>query len=102
MNAKNSEITCAKNCYCDFSKKEIKKLLWNKNKANQDLYIRYLELCIIKDLNMNPLVRWCPKLGCGKFVRGESKLTKSVTCECGLEICFKCGREHHEKNPCDL
>jgi E3 ubiquitin-protein ligase RNF19A len=94
LNERKHEIECCdRNCYNSFEKEEIERLLFNtNNKENDDLYIRYLEIMKIWVLNTNPLVRWCPKLGCGKFVRGESKLTKKVTCECGQEICFKCGR----------
>ena len=49
-----------------------------------------------KDLESDPLVRYCPKLGCGNHMRGENKDTVKVQCsKCDTEVCSKCRELWH-------
>jgi len=50
-------------------------------------------------VNTDPNLKWCPKPNCGKIIkRGSSNYSK---CECGFEMCFKCGAAWHPKTSCD-
>ena len=42
-----------------------------------------------KQLDADPLVRWCINPSCGAHMKAENKDTKKMTCtECKTEICF--------------
>ena len=49
----------------------------------------------MKMLDTDPLVKWCPRAGCEKFVRARNDRAHKIVCDCGQEICFKCGRVYH-------
>lgn len=59
------------------------------------MFVKYLRFKQIKILDADPSVRWCPKPGCDKYVFNKSRHVKKITCECGQEICFNCGRAFH-------
>ena len=49
-----------------------------------------------KDLESDPLVRYCPKLGCEEHMRGENQDVVKLQCpKCETEVCFKCREEWH-------
>ena len=49
----------------------------------------------------NPNLRWCPKPGCIKFVEKEKGLFSTKgTCECGQEVCMRCGNPFHSGVRC--
>lgn len=56
------------------------------------LYKKYLKFKQMKLLDSDPLVKWCPRPGCDKFVRGT---TSKLICDCEQEICGKCGNAYH-------
>jgi len=49
-----------------------------------------------RDLEKDPLVRWCLKPGCEGWVRAPNFKVKKVACpKCSMVICFKCREEYH-------
>ena len=78
----------------------MKNLIFNTKTEEYDkVAIRYLMLKRDQIIDLDPLVRRCPRLNCGKFVRADNNRAKKVTCDCGQEICFKCGGKFHDR--CD-
>lgn len=53
----------------------------------------------MKILSEDTNLRWCPKPGCEKYVKGN-KESKKLVCVCGQEICFICGNEYHKNKNC--
>ncbi len=51
-------------------------------------------------LSQNPNLRWCIKEGCDKYVIGDEK-TKKLVCECGMQMCYKCGNQYHHRKSCN-
>ena len=43
---------------------------------------------------MNPNMRWCPKADCIHYVEKVGKKNTAM-CECGTEVCLKCGAVAH-------
>ena len=54
----------------------------------------------LKALESDPLIKWCPRPGCGGYVRGLTLKDHKVVCQCGEEICFQCGNAYHGKTSC--
>eukprot|EP00826_Nyctotherus_ovalis_P014945 TRINITY_DN14209_c0_g1_i1.p1 TRINITY_DN14209_c0_g1~~TRINITY_DN14209_c0_g1_i1.p1 ORF type:complete len:405 (-),score=60.54 TRINITY_DN14209_c0_g1_i1:123-1337(-) len=78
-------------CRQRFNKKEIKAL------CTLPVYKKYLDFKLDHDISLNDKIRWCPNAKCGRYVvntRGRSR----VRCDCGMELCFKCGEKWHEGN----
>lgn len=48
----------------------------------------------------DPNLRWCPRVGCTKYVRRAGMLATTATCECGQEVCMKCGAVAHRGVRC--
>lgn len=46
---------------------------------------------------MNSNLKWCPKTDCGKTITKPRwcSCTNRTRCECGIDVCFKCGKEWH-------
>ena len=63
-------------------------------------YVRFKDK---KELEKDPLVRWCPKPGCESYMRAETSDTAKITClTCSTEVCFKCRDVWHGENvSCD-
>jgi len=81
-------------CEKTFQDEQLKKLL---NKADLEKYHRFKKAAI---LTQNPNLRWCVREGCDKYVIAEDGNRKLI-CECGTEICFKCGNQYHKKKSCN-
>ena len=55
-----------------------------------------------KDLDSDPLIRYCPKAGCGKYIKAKDENDVHLKCQhCDTEVCFKCRGEWHEGKTCD-
>jgi hypothetical protein len=52
---------------------------------------------IIEDVKVgkNKNLKWCPKPDCGSVVRKPGWCRNQATCQCGQQMCFKCGGEWH-------
>ena len=105
MNAKVLRLKCCHNdCEAFYSDQDVESVLRNTGNKEYDLlYAKYIKFKQIKLLEGDPEVRWCPRPGCELFVRKENKFQLKLTCECGQDICFKCGRAYHGRffSPCD-
>ncbi|CAD8128810.1 unnamed protein product [Paramecium sonneborni] len=53
----------------------------------------------IKQLQLDPDIVWCPRLGCEETLKRNQ--SKRLQCKCGQEICRKCGRERHKGKSCN-
>jgi hypothetical protein len=86
-------------CDVAFSANDIKMF------GSSEIYKKYLRfrenIEVEKDLNL----KWCPKNDCVNYVRREKSCCccykSTATCECGQEMCFKCGAVSHRGISCD-
>lgn len=69
-------------CKVTFDDARVKAVL-SGNAELDAIYIKYLKFKQMKMLDSDPLVKWCPKEGCDKFVRATSKFQNKLTCGCG-------------------
>jgi hypothetical protein len=84
-NGKVQKIKCAdQNCPAEYTREDIRKF------GSKEIYEKYLKFKENIDVNTNPDMRWCPRPDCGRFVH-KGKTSNRVNCECGYEMCFKCG-----------
>ena len=51
------------------------------------------------DVDLDPNLRWCPRNGCLRYVRKRRFRNKAI-CECGQEVCMRCGRVAHGRIRC--
>eukprot|EP00826_Nyctotherus_ovalis_P052630 TRINITY_DN670_c0_g2_i5.p1 TRINITY_DN670_c0_g2~~TRINITY_DN670_c0_g2_i5.p1 ORF type:complete len:442 (+),score=76.24 TRINITY_DN670_c0_g2_i5:102-1427(+) len=93
MNITNRSILDLKcpeeGCEARFTKADIREL------CSKDIYQKYLDFRLDHEISMNKKLRWCPSPNCGRYVanpKGKSR----VKCECGVEICFRCGEIAHK------
>lgn len=88
------KIKCADAaCKQEYTRDDIRKF------GSQPIFEKYLKFKENIDVNINPNLRWCPKPDCNRFVEKGRK--GKATCDCGWEICFKCGLQWHGKSKCD-
>jgi len=88
------DLKCPKEgCEVKFGKEEIKRL------TNPGIYQKYLDFKLDHDISMNNKMRWCPSKSCGRYVT-NSKGKSRVSCDCGTEMCFRCGEVWHQGS-CD-
>lgn len=52
------------------------------------------------NVDMDPNLRWCPRNGCLNYVRRAGRLRRQATCECGQQVCMKCGAAAHGWTRC--
>lgn len=81
-------------CEMIFTDEQVQSLL------SKSQYIKFKVLKHKKILNQNPNVRWCTRRGCDKHIIGAEGLDK-IQCECGMQLCFKCGGDYHLGKTCD-
>ena len=56
-----------------------------------DLMDRFKYFREKKDLDKDPLVRYCPKAGCDQYMRAEDSQCVKLQCpKCMSEVCFAC------------
>jgi hypothetical protein len=49
-----------------------------------------------RELEKDPLVRWCLRPDCEGYIRATSFNVRKVNCpKCNMAICFKCKEEYH-------
>ncbi|CAD8133537.1 unnamed protein product [Paramecium octaurelia] len=53
----------------------------------------------IKQLQQDPDIIWCPRVGCEETIKRNGQ--KKIRCKCGQQICRKCGRERHQGQTCN-
>jgi IBR domain, a half RING-finger domain len=88
-------IKCADSgCKQEYTPDDIRKF------GSKEIYEKYLKFKENIDVNMNPNLRWCPRPDCNNYVK-KGKKGNQVKCECGYEICFKCGMQWHGKSKCE-
>lgn len=63
------------------------------------MYEKYLKFKENIDVNLNPLLKWCPKADCNRYVSKGKK--RKVVCDCGTEVCFTCGAQWHGRLKCN-
>ena len=57
---------------------------------------KYRRFKVSKDLDSDPLVRYCPKPGCEEHMKAESNDTQKLQCpRCETWVCFNCRDEWH-------
>ena len=68
--------------------------------GSQDIYTKYLRFHENIIVDLNPKLRWCSKPGCLSYVEKAKKKNQPSVCQCGYEMCFKCGQAWHPDRPC--
>ena len=59
--------------------------------GSQDIYTKYLRFHENIIVDLNPKLRWCSQPGCLSYVEKAKKKNQPSICQCGFEMCFKCG-----------
>lgn len=68
----------------------------------EELYQKYQRFVNRIQMNLDPLRKWCPNPICAQVIILNEENPKKGKCEqCGLEICGKCGQDHHETISCE-
>mmetsp|Transcript_32277 Transcript_32277/g.36605 ORF Transcript_32277/g.36605 Transcript_32277/m.36605 type:complete len:613 (+) Transcript_32277:150-1988(+) len=88
------KITCPQSNCQELCSEEVIKLFTDEEMLSR--YKRFRQAALI---DLNPDARWCPRPGCELYVEGANK-KGYVMCECGYELCFKCGEQWHGKKSC--
>jgi E3 ubiquitin-protein ligase RNF19A len=84
-NGKVIKIKCADTgCPAEYTREDIRKF------GSKEIYEKYLKFKENIDISTNPSHRWCPRPDCNRFVT-KGRRGNRVDCECGFEMCFKCG-----------
>ena len=67
-----------------------------------DLMDRFKHFREKKELDKDPLVRYCPKIGCDQHMRAENSQCVKLQCpKCTTEVCFACKEAWHEGVACE-
>lgn len=62
--------------------------------GQKEIYEKYLRFKENIDVDLNPKLKWCPNRQCSRFVKKQGRGDNS-RCECGTNVCFKCGEISH-------
>jgi len=66
-----------------------------------NLFGKYEKYKKNKEVNMNPLLLWCPSLKCNKVIKIKKENDGKVSCDkCKTEVCTKCGKIFHAPKKC--
>ena len=88
----------------DFNCKEVFTADDIKSFGSEEIYRKYLRFKENIDIEVNPNLKWCPKVGCMNYVAREKAFccfnSSTATCECGQRMCFKCGAVAHPGVSC--
>jgi hypothetical protein len=68
--------------------------------GSEEIFKKYVLFKMNIDVDRNNNLKWCPKSGCNKYVERAGRLRNTATCECGQEVCMRCGAAAHGKVPC--
>ena len=68
--------------------------------GTEEIWKKYLRFKENIQVDTNPNLRWCPKPSCMKYVQKAGRWTNTATCECGQEVCFRCGNAAHGNVRC--
>ncbi|CAD8194155.1 unnamed protein product [Paramecium octaurelia] len=63
------------------------------------LYEKYQRFHARQLISKNKNVRWCPRIDCENYVIGKGM--NLLICNCGQQICFKCGNQYHYDISCE-
>ncbi len=80
-------------CDCLFTREKIASI------CDKAVYEKYLQFRENVEVNINKNLKWCPAPNCGRTVKGDAS-SPHVVCECGFEMCFRCGERWHPGTSC--
>ncbi|KAL4464478.1 hypothetical protein ABPG72_021171 [Tetrahymena utriculariae] len=84
-------IVCPKvSCGAKIQDLQIQKVI------QPDLFEKYMRFKKIMVLNQDPNIRWCPKVDCDTYIRGEKDKVCIQCPKCTQKICFLCNSKWHE------
>ena len=49
----------------------------------EKIFRKYIKFNENIDVERNPNMKWCPKIGCNKFVTRDGIFSRTAICECG-------------------
>ena len=85
-------------CKKEFSLEDIEHF------GSEEIYKKFLRFKENIDVELDPNLKWCPRLTCMHFVRREKVCrifnSSLATCECGQQMCFRCGAVSHPGVAC--
>ena len=70
--------------------------------GSKDIYEKYLQFKMNIDVDLNPNLKWCPRPNCMNYVEKKGKFSKTAFCECGENVCLKCGEVAHPNSKCGV
>jgi hypothetical protein len=86
-------------CKVQFTAEDVKKF------GSAEIYKKYLKFKENIQVETDKNLKWCPSNTCMNFVRRERTCcccsSNTATCECGQQMCFKCGAIAHPGVSCD-
>ena len=92
-NGKVNKIKCAdSSCPAEYNREDIRKF------GSQEIFQKYLKFKENIDVSTNPNLKWCIRPDCNRFLKKGKN--NRANCECGYEMCFKCGQVWHN-GKCD-
>lgn len=87
-------------CGQAISAAKIQSILTERSMA--DLFEKFERFKAQKDIDSDPLVRWCPKAGCGAHIKAQSSTDRKLTCsKCNTSLCFLCRDVWHGELTCE-
>lgn len=93
---KIQKIPCMQGDGCNesFEKDDISRF------GSEEIYKKYVRFKMNIDVDRNAKLKWCPKPGCNRFGERTGAFSNKAVCECGQEICMRCGAAAHGKVKC--
>ena len=68
--------------------------------GSKEIYEKFLQFKLNIDVDLNPNLKWCPQAGCNRYVKKTGMLNKTAKCDCGANVCLKCGQLAHPSKKC--
>jgi hypothetical protein len=92
-NGKVIEITCPEqDCKVLVEDQQVRRI------CSKELYDKYLKFKKNIKVNLSKQMRWCSRANCGRVIKKRKKAR--AVCECGFEMCFRCGEAWHGGTSC--
>ena len=76
-------------CQVEFAEADVKAF------GSEEIAKKYTRFKLNINVDMDPNLRWCPRNGCLNYVRRRGRFHRTATCDCGQQVCMRCGAAAH-------